>query len=72
MAIWYITIGTFILVVSILPFQIRLLRSMDLVQPIRAELPPDQQLKQGRPLMGGTVFLLGVLVCVLVRSTPIS
>ncbi|MCY0909818.1 MAG: phospho-N-acetylmuramoyl-pentapeptide-transferase [Sulfobacillus thermotolerans] len=55
-----------------LPFQIRLLRSLALVQPIRAELPPDQQTKQGRPLMGGTVFLLGMLVSVMASATRIS
>lgn len=72
MAIWYITIGTFILIISVLPFQIRLLRSLDLVQPIRGELPQDQQQKKGTPLMGGTVFLLGMLVSVLVMSTRTS
>ncbi len=72
MAIWYITIGTFVLIVSVLPFQIRLLRAMDLVQPIRVELPPDQQLKKGTPLMGGTVFLLGMLVSVLLMATHTS
>lgn len=45
---------------------------MNLVQPIRAELPLDQQLKKGTPLMGGTVFLLGMLVSVLMMATHIS
>jgi phospho-N-acetylmuramoyl-pentapeptide-transferase len=46
----------------VIPLQTRLFKAYGVVQPIRKELPADQQKKRGTPLMGGLVFVVGVFI----------
>lgn len=62
----------FAIVMAIIPIQTRLSRAYGVVQPIRQELPPDQQKKRGTPLMGGLVFLIGAVIAWWVQPSAIS
>ncbi|GGE62324.1 phospho-N-acetylmuramoyl-pentapeptide-transferase [Priestia taiwanensis] len=55
-------IFSFLLVTLITPFVIFFFKKMNVIQPIRKELPPDHQQKKGTPLMVGIVFYIGVFV----------
>lgn len=53
---------SFVLVMGAVPIQAHLFRAFGVVQPIRKELPANQQKKRGTPLMGGLVFIIGAFV----------
>ncbi len=53
---------TFITIALLTPILIKLLKHFQLIQPIRVELPMNQQLKKGTPLMGGIIFIVGVVL----------
>ncbi len=63
---------TFLIVLGVIPIQTRVFKAYHLVQPIRKELPEDQQKKLGTPLMGGLVFLVGVIASVIVHASLYS
>lgn len=59
-------------VVTILsPLFIAVLRRLNLIQPIRKELPKGHQLKKGTPLMFGIILFVGIIVSLLFSSTPL-
>ncbi|WP_335871793.1 phospho-N-acetylmuramoyl-pentapeptide-transferase [Bacillus sp. 2205SS5-2] len=62
---------SFILISSLSPFLIFILKKWNLIQPIRDELPEDQQEKRGTPLMLGLVFFIGTFISVLFSPTLI-
>lgn len=53
-----------ITVALVSPMLIKLLKRVGMTQPIRAELPQNHQVKQGTPLMLGSVFLIGIIVAI--------
>ncbi|MFD2700977.1 phospho-N-acetylmuramoyl-pentapeptide-transferase [Paenibacillus shunpengii] len=59
---------SFVLVALCAPILIWGLRNLKLTQPIRSELPPDHQAKQGTPLMAGLILLVGVVISL--QSSP--
>ena len=63
---------TFLIVLGVIPIQTRVFKAYHLVQPIRKELPEDQQKKLGTPLMGGLVFLVGAIASVIVHASLYS
>jgi phospho-N-acetylmuramoyl-pentapeptide-transferase len=65
----YPAIATFLIVTAVIPLQTRLFKAYNLVQPIRKELPADQQKKRGTPLMGGLVFLIGAIATLCVEAS---
>jgi len=59
-------------VVTILsPLFIAVLRRLNLIQPIRKELPKGHQLKKGTPLMFGIILFVGIIVSLLFSPTPL-
>ena len=60
----------FISVVILSPLLIKLLKQLQLTQPIRKELPSNHQLKKGTPLMYGFIFFVGVILALLYFHTP--
>lgn len=68
----YPALFAFLLVMALIPIQTHLAKAYGVVQPIRKELPPDQQLKRGTPLMGGLIFLIGALISAVVQQSFIS
>ncbi|MFB9274149.1 phospho-N-acetylmuramoyl-pentapeptide-transferase [Cohnella cellulosilytica] len=62
---------SFLLVVFFTPLLIWGLRSLKLTQPIRSELPPDHQAKQGTPLMAGLILLIGVVTSLQFHPAPL-
>ena len=68
----YPALMTFLIVLGVIPIQTRVFKAYHLVQPIRKELPEDQQKKLGTPLMGGLVFLVGVIASVIVHASLYS
>ncbi|MDR6881350.1 phospho-N-acetylmuramoyl-pentapeptide-transferase [Bacillus sp. 3255] len=61
---------SFILVALLTPLLIWGLRSLKLTQPIRSQLPPDHQVKQGTPLMAGLILLIGVAASLQFHPAP--
>ncbi len=59
----------FLCVLALSPVLIKALKTYNLTQPIRSELPSDHQLKKGTPLMAGSIFLIGVLIALLFNDT---
>jgi len=59
---WIPALVTFFLVFFLLPLFIKFLLTKSLTQPIRQELPNNQQMKKGTPLMAGCIFLIGIIV----------
>lgn len=68
----YPALFAFFVVMALIPVQTRLSKAYGIVQPIRKELPADQQKKRGTPLMGGLIFLVGALVVASVQRSPVS
>ena len=68
----YPALLTFLIVLGVIPIQTRVFKAYNLVQPIRKELPADQQKKLGTPLMGGLVFLVGAIASVIVHASLYS
>jgi phospho-N-acetylmuramoyl-pentapeptide-transferase len=62
-------IFSFLIVALITPLIILLFKKMNVIQPIRKELPPDHQQKKGTPLMVGIVFYIGVMVALFYSSS---
>ncbi|MEK5057062.1 phospho-N-acetylmuramoyl-pentapeptide-transferase [Paenibacillus sp. FSL H7-0326] len=62
---------SFVLVALCAPVLIWGLRNLKLTQPIRFELPPDHQAKQGTPLMAGLILLIGVVISLQSSPTPL-
>ena len=62
---------SFLFVALLTPFLIRGLRTLNLTQPIRAELPPDHQAKRGTPLMAGIILLTGVITSISFYPDPL-
>jgi|GEM_PF-6775838 len=62
---------SFLLVVLFTPLLIRGLCNLKLTQPIRPELPPDHQAKQGTPLMAGLILLIGVVTSLQLHPSPL-
>ncbi|WP_054955727.1 phospho-N-acetylmuramoyl-pentapeptide-transferase [Paenibacillus dakarensis] len=62
---------SFLLVAFTTPLLIWGLRVLNLTQPIRSELPPDHQAKQGTPLMAGLILLIGVVTSLQFHPTPL-
>jgi phospho-N-acetylmuramoyl-pentapeptide-transferase len=62
-------IFSFLLVTLITPIIIFLFKKMNIIQPIRKELPPDHQQKKGTPLMVGIVFYIGIIVALFYSSS---
>ncbi|MCL6443044.1 MAG: phospho-N-acetylmuramoyl-pentapeptide-transferase [Alicyclobacillus sp.] len=62
----------FLMVMGIIPLQVRVFKTYGVVQPIRKELPADQQKKLGTPLMGGLVFILGAIITVWMQQSEMS
>jgi phospho-N-acetylmuramoyl-pentapeptide-transferase len=62
---------SFLMVSLLCPLLIWGLRSLKLIQPIRAELPADHQAKRGTPLMAGLILMTGAFITTLFRSDPI-
>lgn len=72
MASVYPALFAFFLVMALIPIQTHLSKAYGVIQPIRKELPADQQKKRGTPLMGGLIFLIGALISALVQQSFIS
>lgn len=68
----YPALVAFLVVMGLIPVQAQLSKAYGIVQPIRKELPADQQKKQGTPLMGGLIFLVGALISLLVQQSFLS
>lgn len=68
----YPALFAFLVVMVLIPIQTRVFKAYGIAQPIRKELPSDQQKKQGRPLMGGLIFLIGALISAIVQPSHIS
>ncbi|UVI29700.1 phospho-N-acetylmuramoyl-pentapeptide-transferase [Paenibacillus spongiae] len=62
---------SFLLVALLTPLLIWGLRNLKLTQPIRSELPPDHQAKQGTPLMAGLILLIGVVTSLQFHPAPL-
>jgi phospho-N-acetylmuramoyl-pentapeptide-transferase len=62
---------SFLLVAMLTPILIWALRSLNLTQPIRVELPPDHQAKRGTPLMAGIILLIGVITSTYFHPKPL-
>lgn len=62
---------SFLLVAALMPLLIWGLRTLNLIQPIRAELPSDHQAKRGTPLMAGIILLVGVITSVVFHPQPL-
>lgn len=62
---------SFLLVAFFTPLLIWGLRNLKLTQPIRSELPPDHQAKQGTPLMAGLILLIGVVTSLQFHPAPL-
>lgn len=62
---------SFLLVAALMPLLIWGLRTLNLTQPIRAELPSDHQAKRGTPLMAGVILLVGVVMSVVFHPQPL-
>lgn len=62
---------SFLLVAFLTPLLIWGLRNLKLTQPIRSELPPDHQAKQGTPLMAGLILLVGVVTSIQFHPAPL-
>lgn len=62
---------SFVLVLLLTPVLIKGLKVLKLTQPIRAELPPDHQVKRGTPLMAGIILLIGVITSVSFHANPL-
>ncbi|MFD0693830.1 phospho-N-acetylmuramoyl-pentapeptide-transferase [Paenibacillus sp. GCM10027628] len=62
---------SFLLVAMLTPILIWALRSLNLTQPIRVELPPDHQVKRGTPLMAGIILLIGVITSAYFHPKPL-
>lgn len=62
---------SFLLVAALMPLLIWGLRTLNLTQPIRAELPADHQAKRGTPLMAGVILFVGVITSVLFHPQPL-
>jgi len=62
---------SFLLVAFLAPLLIWGLRNLKLTQPIRFELPPDHQAKQGTPLMAGLILLIGVVTSLQFHPAPL-
>ncbi|WP_062105385.1 phospho-N-acetylmuramoyl-pentapeptide-transferase [Bacillus niameyensis] len=61
---------SFVAVVILSPLLIRFLKNMELIQPIRKELPENHQLKKGTPLMFGVILFVGIVVALFYYPTP--
>ncbi len=61
-----------LVVMGLIPVQTRVFKAYGVVQPIRKELPADQQKKRGTPLMGGIVFLVSACILVWTNGSPDS
>ncbi|GIP38918.1 phospho-N-acetylmuramoyl-pentapeptide-transferase [Paenibacillus sp. J31TS4] len=61
---------SFVVVVLACPVLIWGLRTFRLTQPIRAELPADQQAKRGTPLMAGLILFAGIAILLSGTPTP--
>lgn len=61
---------SFLVVVLACPLLIWGLRTLRLTQPIRAELPADQQAKRGTPLMAGLILFAGIAILLPVHHSP--
>jgi phospho-N-acetylmuramoyl-pentapeptide-transferase len=57
-------------VVILSPLLIKVLKQLQLTQPIRKELPSNHQLKKGTPLMYGFIFFVGIILALLYFHTP--
>lgn len=68
----YPALLAFLVVMVLIPIQTRVFKAYGIAQPIRKELPSDQQKKQGRPLMGGLIFLIGALISAIVQPSHTS
>ncbi|OFW79332.1 MAG: phospho-N-acetylmuramoyl-pentapeptide-transferase [Alicyclobacillus sp. RIFOXYA1_FULL_53_8] len=68
----YPALFAFLLVMALIPIQTHLSKAYGVVQPIRKELPADQQKKRGTPLMGGLIFLIGALISAVVQQSFVS
>jgi len=68
----YPALFAFLLVMALIPIQTRLSKAYGVIQPIRKELPADQQKKRGTPLMGGLMFLIGAFISAVVQQSFIS
>lgn len=68
----YPALFAFLIVMALIPIQTRVFKAYGIAQPIRKELPADQQKKQGRPLMGGLIFLIGALISAIVQQSNTS
>ncbi|MET3696808.1 phospho-N-acetylmuramoyl-pentapeptide-transferase [Bacillus oleivorans] len=62
---------TLALVLLLCPFLIQYLKKLQLTQPIRKELPEEQQVKHGTPLMTGSIFLLGIIIALIYSSSEV-
>jgi phospho-N-acetylmuramoyl-pentapeptide-transferase len=62
---------SFLIVVLLMPILIWGLRTLNLTQPIRAELPPDHQAKRGTPLMAGIILFIGVITSLVSQPAPL-
>ncbi|HWO78156.1 MAG TPA: phospho-N-acetylmuramoyl-pentapeptide-transferase [Bacillus sp. (in: firmicutes)] len=63
-----VTLG---LVLLLCPFLIQVLIKLQLTQPIRKELPEEQQVKQGTPLMTGIIFIIGIMIALLFSASHV-
>ncbi|WP_252504425.1 phospho-N-acetylmuramoyl-pentapeptide-transferase [Sporosarcina sp. Marseille-Q4943] len=68
----YVGIISFLLVALITPIVIFLFKRFKFTQPIRRELPSDQQQKKGTPLAVGIVFYIGILVALYYQTSSLS
>lgn len=68
----YPAVVAFVVVMGLIPLQTRLSKAYGIVQPIRKELPADQQKKRGTPLMGGLIFLVGAFISLWVQQSSYS
>ena len=68
----YPALYAFVLTLAFIPIQTRLAKAYGVVQPIRKELPADQQKKRGTPLMGGLIFLIGALISAVLHQSFVS
>lgn len=62
---------SFVVVSLLSPLLIAVLRQLNLIQPIRKELPSNHQLKKGTPLMFGIILFVGIIVSILISPTPL-
>ena len=62
---------TLVLVLLLCPVLIHFLKKLQVTQPIRKELPEEQQAKQGIPLMTGVIFLVGILIALFYSTSSV-